>query len=185
MRVTVKNYKKAEWASEETDCYEASVYLDGKKVGSARNEGRGGPDFISIDKEHRSAWHEAVEEWILSVQDERRFRWIDGNRGEWVCFADEETLIHEACEIWQRESRLRKEVKRAISAGYKRAVQIERQQYDESHGIPLGREIFLSYISEDPEVLEEVIKGDTLEGDRIWVADPDGIDEISREAVTA
>lgn len=42
MKITVKNVKIAQFASEETLCFEASVYLDGKKAFVASNDGRGG-----------------------------------------------------------------------------------------------------------------------------------------------
>lgn len=44
-RVTLKSVKINEALSEETTCYSATVYLDGKKVGTASNRGHGGEDF--------------------------------------------------------------------------------------------------------------------------------------------
>lgn len=43
-RVELKNLKFAEFASEETNCYEATVYVDGKRFCIASNQGHGGPD---------------------------------------------------------------------------------------------------------------------------------------------
>jgi hypothetical protein len=42
--ITLKNLKHAEFASEETHCYSATVYLDGKRFCLASNDGHGGPD---------------------------------------------------------------------------------------------------------------------------------------------
>lgn len=42
--LTVKNLKVAEFASEETLCFEATIYVDGKPFCRASNEGRGGPN---------------------------------------------------------------------------------------------------------------------------------------------
>tara|TARA_R110002110_G_C13457835_1_gene717807 strand:+ start:2665 stop:3141 length:477 start_codon:yes stop_codon:yes gene_type:complete len=42
MKIELKNLKYAAFASEETFCFNASVYIDGKKEGTAENEGRGG-----------------------------------------------------------------------------------------------------------------------------------------------
>lgn len=42
MKIEIKNLKFAEFASEETNCFEASVYVDGKREGAVSNEGRGG-----------------------------------------------------------------------------------------------------------------------------------------------
>lgn len=42
MKIELKNVKYAEFASEETHCFEATVYLDGKRAGSVSNSGKGG-----------------------------------------------------------------------------------------------------------------------------------------------
>lgn len=42
--ITIKNLKYAAFASQETSCFEATVYLDGKRFCTAGNEGSGGPD---------------------------------------------------------------------------------------------------------------------------------------------
>ena len=41
MKITLKNVKHYESMSEETDCFEASLYVDGKKVGRVSNRGTG------------------------------------------------------------------------------------------------------------------------------------------------
>lgn len=42
MRLEMKAIKHSEWASEETYCYQANVYLDGKPFAVVSNDGRGG-----------------------------------------------------------------------------------------------------------------------------------------------
>jgi hypothetical protein len=42
MKIEVRNVKHAAFASEETICFEATVYIDGVKAGTASNEGHGG-----------------------------------------------------------------------------------------------------------------------------------------------
>lgn len=42
MDIQLKNVKHAAFASEETDCFTATVYIDGKKSGEVSNEGYGG-----------------------------------------------------------------------------------------------------------------------------------------------
>lgn len=42
--VTLKNLKHSEFASHETHCFEATVYVDGKKLGIVSNDGQGGPN---------------------------------------------------------------------------------------------------------------------------------------------
>lgn len=45
MKIEIRNVKHAKFASEETDCFEATVLIDGKVVGSVKNEGHGGNNF--------------------------------------------------------------------------------------------------------------------------------------------
>ena len=42
MKIELKNVKHSEFASHETDCFQASVYIDGKKAGTVDNDGQGG-----------------------------------------------------------------------------------------------------------------------------------------------
>lgn len=44
--ITLKNIKHSEFASEETHCYQATIYVDGKKFATASNDGCGGPDNV-------------------------------------------------------------------------------------------------------------------------------------------
>jgi hypothetical protein len=45
MKIELKNVKYAAFASQETSCFEATVYIDGKRAGKVRNEGHGGPNI--------------------------------------------------------------------------------------------------------------------------------------------
>ena len=42
MKITLKNIKHSQFASHETLCFEASIYVDGKRRGTASNGGYGG-----------------------------------------------------------------------------------------------------------------------------------------------
>jgi len=44
MKIELKNIKHAAFASRETDCFSASVYIDGKLAGTVENDGQGGPN---------------------------------------------------------------------------------------------------------------------------------------------
>ena len=46
MKIELKNIKYAAFASQETSCYEAAIYIDGKKVGTVENTGHGGSDNV-------------------------------------------------------------------------------------------------------------------------------------------
>jgi hypothetical protein len=45
MKITIKNFKQARFASEETRCFEASIYIDSVSAGTVRNDGHGGPNL--------------------------------------------------------------------------------------------------------------------------------------------
>lgn len=44
--IELKNIKFSEWNSEETNCFQATVYFKGKKVGVVGNEGHGGCTWV-------------------------------------------------------------------------------------------------------------------------------------------
>ena len=43
-RITLKNLQHAEFASQETHCFNVTIYLDGERAFKASNEGSGGPN---------------------------------------------------------------------------------------------------------------------------------------------
>ena len=45
MKLELKNIKHTEWASQETHCFQASLYVDGKAVAIIGNDGQGGCDY--------------------------------------------------------------------------------------------------------------------------------------------
>ena len=42
--ITLKNIKFSAWASEETHCFQATIYMDGERAMKVSNEGHGGPN---------------------------------------------------------------------------------------------------------------------------------------------
>jgi hypothetical protein len=46
MKIELKNIKFSEFASHETNCYQATIYIDGKRVGTVENDGQGGCDHV-------------------------------------------------------------------------------------------------------------------------------------------
>lgn len=166
LRLTVKNYKRAEWASEETDCYEASLYLDGKRIGTARNDGHGGCDvFAFLTPKAKSQFEEYVTEWLASVQDDPKYQ-IDGE-----CYADADSLVAEACAIFRRNKEMKRRAK-----GYASVVRIER---------PRGymTEIFEYSLPAGYEVAE-IISEKREDGDNVFVYDAEsGVTEWNTTAV--
>lgn len=58
MKIELKNVKYSDFASHETHCFEASVYIDGKRAGIVSNDGQGGSNnydsraLVEALKEH-------------------------------------------------------------------------------------------------------------------------------------
>ena len=75
MNLSLKNVKIHPDMSRETNCFSATIYLDGKRVGRVENNGNGGP--------HRFDWHynhEAGKEivaWSLTQETEFDFEKLD------------------------------------------------------------------------------------------------------------
>jgi hypothetical protein len=56
MKIELKNIKFAAFASEETNCYSASLYVNDKRIGEVSNDGKGGCDLFRGDQ---AAYNEA------------------------------------------------------------------------------------------------------------------------------
>ena len=64
MKIELKNLKHHPDMSEETECFSASIYYDGRKVGEVRNEGRGGCNWPEwTDK----AVMDQFEAWVVTL----------------------------------------------------------------------------------------------------------------------
>ena len=71
MKIELKNVKFYESMSEETNCFEADVFINGKKIAYAKNTGQGGStDYHVHDFKLHSVLREA-ENHFLSLPKER------------------------------------------------------------------------------------------------------------------
>jgi len=79
MKVELKNFKYAEFASHETHCYSATVYVDGKRAFLASNEGHGGADHYEPLKSD-AASRELMIESMLKITTAHPFKeeWHEG-----------------------------------------------------------------------------------------------------------
>jgi hypothetical protein len=65
MKVELKNLKHSEFASRETNCFEATVYINGKRAFYARNDGNGGADlYAPIDNQDRGEFTSLLNDLI-------------------------------------------------------------------------------------------------------------------------
>lgn len=76
--ITLKNFKHAAFASEETYCFQATVYINGSKAGLASNSGHGGPtDFhptngVQYTREEESLIEDAIDTEVHKLVCEKQ-----------------------------------------------------------------------------------------------------------------
>lgn len=94
MKIELRNVKHSAFASEETQCFEAAIYVDGKKAGHASNAGKGGmTDVWPRELEQRITAYAATlppldlgEGYKPAPQDAESV--IDGLLHEWLLARD-------------------------------------------------------------------------------------------------
>jgi hypothetical protein len=99
MNITLKNFKHAEFASEETYCFQATVYLDGKKVGVASNEGHGGSTnfyphtgFSTLDGQAmENAIDTEVHKLVCQKKDKSILTTVKKELSKSICFRRKDT----------------------------------------------------------------------------------------------
>jgi hypothetical protein len=66
MKLELKNIKHTAWASQETHCYQASLYVDGDPVAIVSNDGHGGADRYYDHPKFKGfgevAWYDKMQE---------------------------------------------------------------------------------------------------------------------------
>jgi len=69
MKITVKNVKIADFASEETLCFQATVYVDGKRAFTAHNDGHGGSNYYKPLKGSNRDLIKSVEKYAATLPE--------------------------------------------------------------------------------------------------------------------
>ena len=114
--LTLKNIKHAEFASQETHCFEATIYLNGKPAIKVENDGRGGADHyyarkgqsVESFKESRDAVGEAALKYV-EANDPEHYKWMTEDSKEVQDFADSLDLPERIKQIdYQRYELLRR-----------------------------------------------------------------------------
>ena len=107
MNLEMKSIKHSNFASQETYCYQAVVYLDGKPFADVSNDGHGGCDYVHPhDKSPlikvKGAWSkkfQEIEEYFASLpkQDVGKYDWcLEGfdQKFEYWCHEQVENFLH-------------------------------------------------------------------------------------------
>ncbi len=107
MNITIKNVKHVEFASDETHCFSASVYVDGKRSFGVSNNGHGGADaYHSIDKKT----HSEVNDIVASIDAELGKETIKTDFGDLT--NDLELVIGELVNDWVVDRLIKKNLKK-------------------------------------------------------------------------
>ena len=65
MKITLKNIKYSDFASHETPCYQATIYVNGKRFAYVSNDGRGGCDDVyplnTTRREDIASWRKRLQ----------------------------------------------------------------------------------------------------------------------------
>jgi len=104
MNITIKNVKHSEFASQETHCFEATVYVDGKRAFKVSNSGHGGSDeYHGLDKKtHWAATHGI----ITTINEELGKEIIKGEFGE--VQNNLEVVVEELVNEWLIDRKIKK-----------------------------------------------------------------------------
>ncbi len=71
MKIELKNIKHAAFASQETHCYSANLYVDGKKYAHVSNDGHGGADRVEWFVDANRAGQ--VKDWLYENGNHSEF----------------------------------------------------------------------------------------------------------------
>lgn len=104
LKIELRNVQHAAFASHETNCFEASVYINGKREGTARNDGTGGCTFVEP-----RALEEKLEAYARTLPQVE----ADLGTGEKFSYPQSaETLIDDALE----DALAQKDLKRLVAS---------------------------------------------------------------------
>lgn len=109
MKIELKNIKYSAFASEETHCYEAALYVDGKPLAIVRNDGHGGADYVDQHPKFKGNFNAQWADLEL---------WLREN-GNHSTYGDGEILYEDAemrcCHLineWHRDNEVKKILRR-------------------------------------------------------------------------
>jgi len=102
MQIELRKVKVCNWMSEETTCYQAEIWIDGKKMGDASNEGHGGPDMI-----HPYSLHQMLDDHATKTIPTRKTKWGDIK-------PDAEILIGKLLSDWEARKKFASDMKNKL-----------------------------------------------------------------------
>ena len=111
MKLELKNIKHTSWASEETHCYQASLYVDGKPVAIVSNDGHGGADRDYSHPKFKGEYRDTMR------KVNEYFKSLPNIPSEWFPEGMEQTLEFWCCDQvndWLSERELKSKLKKVF-----------------------------------------------------------------------
>ena len=105
MIITLKNIKYSEFASRETHCFQASIYVDGKRSGTVENNGHGGCNDEHWDD---SSVMDAVYDWVKTLPPVE-VEWGDGTMPQSF-----DTVIGDLVNDWLSIKDIKREMRKGL-----------------------------------------------------------------------
>ena len=107
MKIELKNINHSEFASHETFCYEANLYVNGKPFAHVSNDGQGSADYLYRDDRFLDgeAWNKCHA--LVKIHCADKFRWTMGDG--WI-----EGSIETACHELMTDYLIRKDLNKAL-----------------------------------------------------------------------
>jgi hypothetical protein len=128
MKIELKNVKFSDFASEETNCFRADVYVNGKKVGYCNNDGHGGNTNVRIENRNE------VEDYCKSLPP------IDF--GGLMVDSNLENVVDMLFEEWLKE-KSRKDLKKKLKKFMLTGICIEEENGFSVMTFKLGGKVML------------------------------------------
>lgn len=118
MKIELKNIKIAQWASEETTCYHADVFIDGKKAIHAQNAGHGGCDEFHFYDGYAGPNMAKIDAWLAdNVAPSGPYESDPAKRAAYDngSLCDLESFIGEKIADWEIEKDIKRKAKKLMS----------------------------------------------------------------------
>jgi len=107
MNITLKSIKHLESASEETNCFTATVYVDGKRAFGVKNAGHGGGDeYYMVDKKS----YQEMNAMIADINTELAKTKLTGRYASLT--NDLEIVVGDIMENWLVDKDIKKSLKK-------------------------------------------------------------------------